>query len=103
MFLKRKRYTYTHMQRCMYMCVHMYICTCPYINMHMCMHRCMCKHIYVRILETCGHELEKTNTNFYRGDPFRESGVRGRDIYRYYLISNHFLHFPLGKRSSPLL
>lgn len=47
--------------------------------------------------------LEKTNTSFYSGDPLRDSGISRRDIHKYYLISNRFLHVPLGSYSSPLL
>lgn len=63
----------------------------------------MYKCIYVCALEICVHRLGKTETNFYSGHPFRDSGDRRRDIYRYYLISHHFLNFPLGGYYSPLL
>ena len=43
----------------------------------------------------------KTKSNFYGDEVFRESWGGGRSTSRYYLISNHFLHFPFGNYSSP--
>lgn len=69
----------------------------------MSMHRCVYKCIYLHVLEMRGHRPRKTKANFYSSDLFRGVGFGGRSIYSFYLISNHFLNFPLGNYSSPSL
>lgn len=79
----------------------MYVYMTEHVEMHAhihksVMHRYMYTCTYVCALEMHGHRLGKTKTHFYSGHASRKSGVRRRDIYRYYLISNHSLNFLSG-------